>query len=212
MISPHTHSWYLQYELLLVLSLRSKEYVEVIDILNLIFNSRKFNDQPLAMQERWFINASYVHFLIAIGKIDGANLKIGKFRLGKFLNSVPTYSKDKRGLNIPILIVQFLFMIIQNKYDEAIDRIEAIKKYTSRYIRKGENLRSHCFLNMLLQIPACSFHRAAVLRKTEKWHQKLKANPIELANQPHEVEIIPYEDLWDYIINFLENSFFHVHR
>lgn len=207
LISPNTYTWYLQYELLLILALRSAEYTEAIGIINLIFKSRKFSNQTSAIIERWHINAAYVQFLISIGKMEGKDLQIGKFRLGKFINSLPTYSKDKRGLNIPILIIQFLFMITQNKYDEAIDRTEAIKKYTSRYIRKGENLRSHCFLNMLLLVPSCSFHKAAVIRKTTPWLKKLEANPIEIANQPHEVEIIPYEDLWGYVLDHLEYVF-----
>ena len=210
LISAGTYSWYLQYELLLILSLRSLEYEEAIKILNLVFNNPKFSNQPTAIKERWHINAAYVQFLISIGKIDSSNLKVGKFRLGKFLNSLPTYSKDKRGFNIPILIIQILFMITQDKYDEAIDRIEAIKKYSSRYIRKGENIRSHYFLNMLLQVPLCNFHKAAVLRKTEKWYKELKNNPIEIANQPHEIEIIPYEELWEYIIHSLHNRFIYI--
>lgn len=99
-------------------------------------------------------------------------------------------------------------MITQKKYDEAIDRIDAIKKYTSRYILKGENFRSHCFLNMLVIIPACSFHKAGVIRKTKKWYEKLKSTPLEIANQPNEVEIIPYEDIWEYMLEQLTTNFY----
>ncbi len=208
LISAGTHSWYIHQELLLILALHAKEYNESTKILNRTINSRKFNAQSSTLRERWFINSAYVHFLASIGKIDDTSIVKGTFRLGKFLNSIPNYSKDKRGLNIPILIIQILFMITRKKYDEAIDRFEAIKKYSSRYIRKGENFRSHCFLNMLLQIPACSFHKSGVIRKTQSWYNKLKSTPLEIANQPNEVEIIPYEDLWEYIVDSLETRFY----
>jgi len=116
------------------------------------------------------------------------------------LNSVPLFSKDKRGLNIPILIIQILFMIVKKDYDQSIDRIEAIKKYCTRYLVKDKNFRSNCFINMLLQIPMAGFRRSEVKRKAKKYLDQLESTPLEFSNQASEIEIIPYEDLWGFII------------
>ena len=61
---------------------------------------------------------------------------------------------------------------------------------------------------MLLQIPACSFHKAAVERKTAKFLNRLKGMPLDVAKQSHEIEIIPYEELWELVIDSLENKFY----
>ena len=143
-----------------------------------------------------------MYFLIYIKKIRVVEKK--RFRMGKFLNSVPIYSKDKRGLNIPILIIQLLFMIVKKDYDQSLERFDAIQKYCSRYIKKGDNLRSNCFINMLLQIPKASFHKAGVIRKAQKYYDQLLATPLEVSGQAHEIEIIPYEDLWGFILESLE--------
>ena len=124
--------------------------------------------------------------------------------MGKFLNSIPIYSKDKRGMNIPILIIQILFLIVKKDYGQLIDRMESIQKYSSRYLRADANIRSNCFINMLLQIPKANFHKIGVERKSQKYYDKLLTNSIKISNQAIEVEIIPYEDLWEFILESLD--------
>ena len=87
------------------------------------------------------------------------------------------------------------------------DRFEAIQKYCSRFLRKDDNLRSNCFINMLLQIPKANFHRGCVERKVVKYYETLLATPLDVANQAHEIEIIPYEDLWEFILESLDTKF-----
>ncbi|MEM9991763.1 MAG: hypothetical protein AAF738_08365, partial [Bacteroidota bacterium] len=89
-------------------------------------------------------------------------------------------------------------------------RIEAIEKYCSRYLRKDDTFRSNCFIKMLLQIPISGFHKAGVIRRSEKYLTRLNSMPIDVANQASEIEIIPYEELWLFAQESLENEFFKV--
>lgn len=57
-------------------------------------------------------------------------------------------------------------------------------------------------------MPAASFHQEAVLRKAEKLLDQLRSVPLEIANQTHEIEIIPYEDLWEMAVNALQNQIY----
>jgi hypothetical protein len=206
LVRKGTYNWYVNKELQVVLAFHAKEYQEAARIFFEAVNFYKHSSMPAVVQERWRIIEAYIYFLVEIGLIEPLP-KMSKFRLGKFLNSIPTYSKDKRGLNIPILIIQILFMIAKKDYDQAIDRSESIKKYSSRYLRKGETFRSNCFINMLLQVPASSFHSVGVERKAKKYADKLKEQPLEIANQNHEVELIPYEDLWQIVLSQLGKKF-----
>jgi hypothetical protein len=47
-----------------------------------------------------------------------------------------------------------------------------------------------------LQIPAASFHQEVVVKKAQKYIDMLHTQPLEVAYQTHEIEIIPYEHLW----------------
>ncbi len=205
-----THSWYVSQELSLLLALHSKEYAEAWKTLKLALDHPKFKFLSAYVQERWLIYKAYVYFLAEAGKLEIQNEGDGnRLWLGKILNSVPNLSRDKRGLNIPVLIIQILFMIIRKDYDKSLDRFEAIQKYCSRYLHKGDGYRSNCFINMLLQIPKGNFHKSGVARKAKKWYDRLTSAPLDLANQPHEIEIIPYEDLWGFIMDSLDSKFAH---
>ena len=136
--------------------------------------------------------------LINAGKVEKSedDNHFTKFRLGRFLNEMPIFSKDKRGMNIAILSIQILFLIQQKKYGKAIDKFEAIEKYCYRYLHQEETIRSYYFITMLMTIPDSQFHRMGVTRKGKKYLDKLLSVPLEVSSQSHKIEIIPYEDLW----------------
>ncbi len=208
---PGSYGWFLNLSLYLTLSFHSRAYQESYHILGRALSNRKLKQMPIHLQEKWRICQMYVHFLIFADKIrmEPGDKRFSKVKMGRFLNSVPLFSKDKRGLNIPILVIQILFIILKKDYNRAIDRIEAIEKYCTRYLKKDDNFRSNCFIKMLLQIPISNFHRAGIERRTAKYLERLKAEPLAISNQSHEVEIIPYEDLWEILINALETKTYH---
>lgn len=209
LLQEGSFNWFKYQELFLILLLHTKKYQEAYRVFLQTVQHRRFKILSPANQETWKIFEGFIHYLIDIGRIeaDEGDQHFNKFRLGRFLNETPIFSRDKRGMNIPILIIQILFMIQQNKFDQAIDRIEAIEKYSTRYLRKNDTFRSNCFIKMLLQIPKSGFHRAAVVRKAEKYRERLDSMPINLTNQPYEIEVIPYEDLWEMVLETLDNQF-----
>lgn len=209
MIEEGAFNWFKFKELNLMLAMHTKQYQKAYEIFGEVIHHGRFRFLPAAIKETWKIFSAYIHYLIYLNKINPAegDEYFNKFRLGRFLNEVPIFSKDKKGMNIPVLIIQILFMILQKKYDTAIDRIESIEKYCSRYLKKGDTYRSNCLIKLLLLIPQCSFHKTAVMRKSKKYLKKLQEVPLEVANQTHEIEIIPFEDLWEMGLSTLENSF-----
>lgn len=201
-------NWFKGQELYMYLLFHTKRYQEAYELCLKILDNGKYKSLTSRIKEKWQIFKAYIHFLIEVDLIKPFNNDkvFKKFKLGKFLNEVPTFSQDKRGLNISILSLQIIFTIIQRKYNHAIDRIEAIEKYTSRYLKKDTNFRSNCFIKMLLEIPKEGFHRIAVERKANKYRQRLNEMPLEVANQSHSIEIIPYEDLWEMVLDLLDTK------
>lgn len=208
MLEEGSFNWFKFKELSLTLSLHTQQYQNAYHIFLGVIDHMRFKFLPATVKEGWKLFGAYIHYLIELQKIEpiAADNYFNKFRLGRFLNDVPTFSKDKKGMNIPVLVVQILFMILQKKYDLAIDRIESIEKYCSRYLIKDDTYRSNCLIKLLLVIPQSSFHKTAVIRKSEKYLKKLKAVPLEVSNQAHEIEIIPYEDLWEMGLGTLKNT------
>lgn len=203
-------NWLKLQESYFLLSTHTRHYETAIEICERVAPFLRNPAHPAQIQEMWKIYEAYVQYLMQVGKAAvPANMEGGaKFKRGKFLNDIPTFSKDKRGMNIPILVIQILFSLSDKNYHQAIDRIEAIEKYCSRYLTQGDTFRSNCFIKLLLQIPAASFHREAVLRKSETLLKQLQSVPLEVAYQTHEIEIIPYEHLWDMVMEVLQNQIY----
>ena len=109
-------SWYLAQYYKMIAAFRTEQLQQAYHIFFEATNHSNFKRQYQNMSENWHIYEAYIHYFIAIGKVTpDEQKKLKRFRLHKFLNEVPTYSKDKRGTNITILILQILFLLKQKK-------------------------------------------------------------------------------------------------
>ena len=201
---PGLHNWYITQIYRFIIFLHSKQYTKTYDVYKEAIEHPNFTKQYPSVKETWYIYEAYTYFFFLKNAIDvPLNDRLKKFRLNKFLNEIPGYSKDKRGMNISVLILQILFLLHQKEYGKIIDRVEALRTYTHRYLRKDATFRSNCFIKMLLQLPNANFHKAAVERKTADLRKKLSSVGI-INNQSAEVEIVPYEVLWEFVLDSLE--------
>ncbi|MGK0366463.1 MAG: hypothetical protein ACI85O_003536 [Saprospiraceae bacterium] len=204
-------SWLNTNEKYMRMCIHTKEYQKAFDIFTKITSDYGFQPAYKDTIETWKVYEAYLNFFIQNEKIIPNQNQLEtrkKFRINKFLNEVPIYSKDKRGFNIPILIIQVLFLLQQKKHDGIIDKVEALNAYCYRHLKKDETFRSNCFIKMLLLLPKCNFHRVAVDRKSKVLVAKLQSVPLEIARQSVEIEIVPYEDLWEIVMDMLEAKFY----
>jgi hypothetical protein len=130
-----------------------------------------------------------------------------RFRMSKFLNEVQLYAKDKSGMNIPILIAELLYDLQTKKWSKLIDRAESLGKYRVRYINPEVQLRSHCFFKLLELTPKAAFQWEKLVVQAESIVQSIgkKADGMLAANNI-EIEIIPYERLWEMLLRALGKS------
>lgn len=179
---------------LVLTNLRSEEYLKAFANTIDGTNDPKFKRLPESKKELWHIYRAYVEFAMEINEIN--TYKRGQFRLGKFLNQTPIYAKDKRRLNIAILVIQFMFLLKQRKYAELIDKMESLRQYSYRYLKRDSTFRSNCFIQMLIQIPKAGFNKRRTERYAASYLKKLRKMPLGITEESFEVEIIPYERLW----------------
>lgn len=204
-IESSSYNYYLLHYYHLIMLIHMAEYIKAYELIQELISQDNFSTLPQSLQEHFRIANAYMHFLLEIGKVDREPEK--PFKIFKFLNEVPIYSKDKRGLNISILIVHILFLLKKRRYADIIDRMEALRQYSYRYLSKGDTFRSNCFIKMILQLPQADFHPDRSHRYAEKYYDKLIDHPLEMAEQPSEIELIPYEDLWDLILEILADNY-----
>lgn len=197
-------NWFKLQELFFLLAVHTGHYDDAYALYEKI--SPRLDKKHIQTLEMWRIYQLYLYFLVKTGKITHpeAKEKVGKVKINRLLNDITLFSKDKRGMNISLLIIQILFALVDKNYDQTVERIDAIEKYCSRYLNQHDTYRSNCFIKMLLALPLASFHREGVIRKTERYHKMLTSVPLEAARQAHEIEIIPYEALWEMTVSTLD--------
>jgi len=204
-LTSGTYDWYIIQFYHFLLNSHSKNYTKCYVILNKAITHDKFESFYPNHKQLWYVNQAFTHFLYEIGQIDHESVPTpGRFRLYKFLNDIPIYSKDKRGINISILIVHVLLLLQQRKFLKIIDRVDALNQYCHRYLRRDDTFRANCFIKMLLQMAKADFNRIRTERYAAKFKDKLMTMPLNVADQGIEVEIIPYEDLWELVLPLLD--------
>jgi hypothetical protein len=199
-------NWFKLQELFFSLAVKTEHYEEAYYLYEKVTNFPHFKDKQTQIVEMWNIFQAYIFYLIRVEKIPESILseRSKRFKMGKFINDITLFSKDKRGMNISVLIIQILYAIADRDYKKSLDRIDGIGKYCARYLKDADTFRSNCFIKMLLQIPLANFHKEAVARKVEKHLKALKSLEAGTASQSHEIEIVPYEALWEMAVESLQ--------
>lgn len=179
-----------------ILGFHSKNYQLVKTSIQEVIGQE--NNLPKNLKEQWRIIDGYLFLLNEMGKINFQN----HFKIGRFLNEVPLFTKDKKGANIAILTLQILIFLSKGQTGKIADRVASLNAYTHKYLRKNKTFRSSCFIKILMQLPASGFHKIAFLRKSRNYFTRLKSVPLFLNDI--EIELIPYEELYQFILELLE--------
>ncbi|MGB4840878.1 MAG: tetratricopeptide repeat protein, partial [Saprospiraceae bacterium] len=206
--TPGTRYWFWATSLYYLNLIFRKQFNELFSLtINVISNKNLIKYSYF--QEQWAIREAFLHFMIRAGKIDISDEEreaLKPFIFSKFINSVPFHSKDKSGQNITILVLQILFLLSDRKYDKIIDRIDALTQYSYRYLRNDETFRSNCFIKMLILMSNASFNPIRTRTYTMELSKKLKKSHLNTDEKSTQVEIIPYDYLWEVILEVLERN------
>lgn len=207
-LTKGTRNWFNTTSLYYLNLIYARDYEKLLELSISVLYHKNLSKFPY-FEEQWRLREAYLHFLIKseIIKLDEHQKKAVKpFSLSKFINSVPFHAKDKSGQNITIIIIQVLFLLLDNKYGKIIDKIDSLTQYTYRYLHKDETFRSNCFIKMLLLMIKADFHPARTVALTSDLMKKLKNSHLITDEKSTQVEIIPYDYLWELIIEILKDK------
>ncbi len=196
LVHPYDHNWYVFHQYYVIWCFHSKKYQAAWEIIKRLNEQKRMPDKSVI--EAGKIYKAFVYYFVIHGLIktdDESN-----FNVFKFLNSVPSVSKDKIGFNVAIKIVEFLFLLTlgDKGRHKIIDQAKSLEEYNRNHLsRRKDVVRSYIFIKMLLQFPRGSFRKAVVEYKAKKYYKMLLDNPLNVSRQVKELEIVPYEVLWE---------------
>ena len=173
------HSYCVAYYYQALAGLHSGNYLDTIDAIDK--TKPYWNRLPNDLLEQWRIIQAYSALFIK-----------KKYRIGKFINEVPIFSKDKTGANTAIIIVQMLHHLKEGNTSIYIERCDALKRYTSRYLSGKKKVLA----KMLLEVAKGHFNITTIEHRTREMLN-------ELAGKERELEIMPPEKVWGMVMGWL---------
>ena len=104
--------WFSLYEVYLHLAIYSKKYKLAIEVIDTVIENKNFEKLSLEDRGKWEIYNAYLQ-LFYLGNFYQLN-----FNFKNLIESIPAYDKDREGLNVAVIIFQFLYFIEQKDLEE----------------------------------------------------------------------------------------------
>lgn len=193
-------SWYLIAHYTLKAQLYAGEYHDAIELIKRMIDNPRFPKVKENFKEIFYATLGYIHLVVDSGLAgDPTSLqkKLPDFKIGRFLNTSPLFSKDKRGINVSILLMHIAFLLQRKDYNAIIDRTDSLNQYAYRYLRKDDSFRSNCMIKMVIQMTKADFNPIRTARYTADLRKQLSNVSLAGSGENIEVEIIPFEVLWE---------------
>jgi len=196
-----THNWYIASYYQCLFLIHQKNYESANQILDYTLNIKQSKYLSPLLKEYWLTIEAYIELLKLIGKIESGQ---STFRVQKFINDVPVYQMEKQGRKVAVILVQLMFFLGKYEYGKYIDRIEALQQYRRRHLGEANTFRANIIIKMMTKVGKLSFHPVRIKAHTKNDLKSLSSMSPEFSNSSADVEIIPYEDLWQMVLEILE--------
>lgn len=195
-------TWFTFMEYYLLLALHTDNHINAIAIFNRAKENSKFRKLDAEVKEKFRIYEVYLNYIIESLGEENPILKTQRkktFRANRFLNDPLIFSKDQRIFTILLVIGQLLFLLEKKNYNQVIERIDRLKSYANRQLKREEYYRVIQFIRLLQQLAKAEF-QPDNMTNTGKYYDRLIETPFFFRGLINEMEVIPYEKLWNLLI------------
>lgn len=114
--------------------------------------------------------------------------------------TLATVIRDKKGINVTITTLRFLDRLTKKRYSDAVAMREQLQTYSKRYLRDVDTMRSAVFLRMLVKMIKYDFEPSVLKDVCQEDYEILE---VEYKHLDDTGEYVPYERLWDIMIDVL---------
>jgi hypothetical protein len=201
---PGNFNWFLSMENYFLLQMAVLDFKKARAILSETSSQQEFNALDKFIQERWTLYEFYL--LYAEGDLSKSNRLRHKriVSLKDFLSYIPTYSSDKTGYNVSVLILHVLYLIETGDTRELAQRIDALENYRIRHLKRTNN-QADLFIRLLAKMSQGPRNRRVIDDKTQNLAAELRASN-ERAPGLEGIQILPFDWLWNQILGSIPNA------
>jgi len=203
---PPAQNWLLYKEYYFLLAMHTRKYNQATATVQQVLAMPSFMFMHDNRQEKWRLFEAYNFIMHKASGVDtNKDPQFNKFKLTKFLNETPIYNKDKEGFNISILVVQIMIFLLDKKFEELAEKVDALKRYVSRTFQKDTEYKSHTFIKMIILADKNNYDFEKTTKATEDLFADLKIKKYTHSNSYEGLEIVPYSHLWEVVLDCIKN-------
>jgi len=188
--------WFKLNEIYLHLAIYNKNHKLADKIIHSVFENKAFEKLLDEEKENWKLFKDYFQLINAYYN------DIRDFNFKSFNNEIPRYDKEREGYNVAVIILQFLFYVEKQELDELTMRRDELKRYMANHFKENFSYRSRTIYKLLNIVVENKLDFKAIQLKSRYLVKKLNENQI-VGNAYQELEIVPYDHLWDLILSQL---------
>ena len=198
---PSSNNWFYFQEHHVLLALHAGRYELAQQLLDTVAKNPAILGQREAAMQRWDLYRSYLNFVRPAPRVLSARQR----QVALQMLLLPEYSRDKRGHNVAILVLQLLHFLRERNLEPVLLRLERLRKYQQRHLTEVSTLRSRLFLRLLQVIVEKNFDPKRAAERGQNLLLQLR-DTLPPGEAFAEVEIIPYENLWGIVLELLHEG------
>ncbi len=201
-------TWFNFMEYYILLAIHTDNYINALAIYTKATGNNKFKKLSSNTREKWKIYDVFLNYIIESKGEENPVLLTQKrktFRLSRFIHDPVLYPKDQRIFTVLMVIGQLLFVLEKKGYNAATERIDRLKSYANRQLKKEEYFRTIQFIRLLQQLSKADY-QIQNLSNIDKYYNRLIETPFYYRGLIPELEVIPYEKLWNMILARLKKE------
>jgi hypothetical protein len=183
--------WFAFIEQYFLLAVHSRDKKLASDIVHEAFDVRRIRKLTVRGKEMWKLYRAYLDLIY----YRGHYLKSGYARS---IRNVPDYEKNEEAYNVALLILQLVYYLCQRDHNKMKHRWKHLRRYLANYFEGNFSHRCRIFIELVGLVVEDELDDELRNKKIGKLVEKLSATA-PVRNTFQEIEIVPYEDLWNYV-------------
>lgn len=196
--------WIATMRILIRLEISQRQYNTAYKLFVSLTHNKLYKSRPELSKVPERIQEQYFNLLILMGHVTNG-VSPSRIKINRFLKKDQTLDFNKKEVRIPLVIAQLIYNIYYKEYDAMVSRLDTLKDYCARRLSpKSSYHRSNLFIRMLLSVPASHFNAIAARRNGKSYYNRMTTIRCDITNNDSNMEVIPYEDLWEIVLTHLK--------
>ncbi|MEP7233878.1 MAG: hypothetical protein ABI778_01160 [Ignavibacteriota bacterium] len=215
-INTGMNLWFTVKEYEFLLMMQTVNFDNAVKIYNDVIRHDRYNTQLEHLREKWDIFGLYVDYLVHSGLLNSSTeQKEIPFRKSNLLRTKrvkqrlvysPTYSKDKRGFNVALLVMNVLILLESNKKDLLIEQTEALSTYRFSYLNQNHCKQSFILFKLIRLMIRNEFDLTKISKKCVDIEKSLRSAPLVSGELLESIQILPPSWVWSRMKTILANK------